>query len=201
MTGSSALASAGALLAALLVGCASHAAKQPVGTVSKTFHAYRADGELSVQVADVSTGSCWTMSIAATSASAFRCISDNSILDPCFAPARPGRPLEVACIPDPWTGATVLRVSGALPTGGPPAGRTPHPWAIELANGARCVVATGTVPAVQGVNLGYHCRNGANAALADTTGQAGKGQYAKAKYALAGATTLLTVTVSTIWRV
>jgi hypothetical protein len=196
VTGSSALASAGALLAALLVGCASHAAKPPAGTVSKTFHAYRADGDLAVHVADVSTGSCWTTSIAATSASAFRCISDNSIHDPCFAPTRPASPLEVACIPDPWTDATVLRVSGALPTGGPPAGRTPHPWAIELANGARCVVATGTVPAIQGVNLGYQCRNGANAALADTTGR-----NVTAKYAPAGATTLRTVRVSTIWRV
>jgi len=165
------------------------------GTVAKTFSAYRADGELAVHVGDVSTGNCWTTSIAAPSATAYRCIADNSILDPCFAPAHPSSPLEVACVPDPWADATVLRVTGELPTQAPPAERSARPWAFELANGARCVAATGTVPEIQGVNLGYHCRNGADAALDD-----GSARRATARYAPHGAATLHTVTVSTIWR-
>lgn len=196
VTGSSALASAVALVAALLVGCTSHKAEHhPAGTVTKNFHAYSADSELAVHVADVSSGNCWTTSIAAPSATAYRCIADNSILDPCFAAAHPSSPLEVACVRDPWSDATVLRVTGALPSQAPPADRATHPWAIELANGARCVAATGTVPAVQDVNLGYHCRNGANGALGTRSGS-----RVTARYAPRGSTSLQTVTVSTIWR-
>jgi hypothetical protein len=196
VTGSSALVSALALAAAVLAGCASHhQAAPPAGTVTKTFSAYGADGDLAVHVADVGTGSCWTTSIAAPSANAYRCIAENSILDPCFAPAQPTGPVQVACVPDPWADATVLRVTGALPDHAPPADRSRHPWAFELANGTRCVAATGTVPQINGVDLGYHCRNGANAAL-----RADPGPEATADYAPAGSSALRTVTVSTIWR-
>ncbi len=160
-------------MALVLAGCASHRSDQPAGghprTATTTFHAYRADGELAVQVADVATGTCWTLSIAVAAAGAYRCITGDEILDPCFAPARPEVPVEVACIADPWSRAEVLTVSGGLPKAHP-GGRVGRPWAFELANGVRCVAATGTVPEVHGVDLGYHCAGGGDSRAARRRG-------------------------------
>jgi hypothetical protein len=179
------------------VGCSSGsrpAARASALTVTKTFRAYAPNGDLAVPVGDVATGSCWTTSIAAPVAGAFRCIAENRIYDPCFAPARATPPIQVACLPAPWARAEVLRISGALPRREPLAG-SPRPWAIVLANGARCVAATGTVPEVAGVVLGFHCSSGGDAALVP-----GRGARAMARYGAPTATSLRRVIVTTIWR-
>jgi hypothetical protein len=69
-----------------------------------------------------------------------------------------------------------------------------RPWAFQLANGVRCVASTGTVPAVAGVNLAYHCADGADAALGSVSG----GRLT-AQYATPGATRLAQLTVTTVW--
>lgn len=162
----------------------------------KTFHAYRADGGLAVRVADVATGHCWTTSIAVPAAAgAYRCLSGNQILDPCFVPATPSKPLEVACIADPWSEAVVLRLSGALPKPLPGGDGGARPWALVLDNGARCVAATGTVPEVHGVNLDYHCRNGRDAGALNTSRTLDTAAYGDSQ-----ARTLTRLAVVTIWR-
>lgn len=187
------------LLPLVLTACASQRPQQAAGghvqTVTQTFHAYLGNGELAVQVADVASGSCWTTSIAVPVASAYRCIADDKILDPCFASPRKATPIEVACVANPWSRAEVLRVTAALPTAAPGARNRSRPWAIQLANGVRCVAATGMVPAVGGVDLGYHCLNGWDAALLDT----GKA-VVTADYAGPRSQVLHPVTVTTIWR-
>ena len=183
-------------LAAVLAGCSSpshHAAKPPARTVVKTFAAYAANGDLNVQVADVATGTCWTTSIAAPVPGAYRCIAGDRIYDPCFAPAHPVRPIEVACLSAPWADAEVLRLPGALPSAAPLPGNS-RPWAIQLSNGARCVATTGTVPQVNGVDLGFHCTDGRDAALVSATA------LAVAEYGAPSAGALRRVTVTTIWR-
>jgi hypothetical protein len=186
----------------LLAGCASHSPHRDSGggaphTVTRTFSAYDAHGDLTVHVADVARGRCWTASIAVPGVrGAYRCIAGNAILDPCFAPATPSSPVEVACLADPWSDAEVLQVTGALPSAGAGADTGPRPWALQLGNGVRCVAATGTVPAIGGVDLGYHCRGGSNAAVHDATAA-----LVTADYAAAGAHTLRRVSVATIWRV
>lgn len=186
----------------MLCACGSHqrqpadTAGQPVRTVIKTFSAYRANGDLALPVADVATGNCWTASVAAPSAGAYRCIAGNAILDPCFAPAHPSTPLEVTCVADPWSDAQVVRVTGALPEP-PSTGRgATRPWAIQLANGVRCVAATGTVPAINGVNLDFHCRNGWDAAVRDDSAATVTADYGDPDMQV-----LRTVAVTTIWRV
>lgn len=190
----------------VLAACASHGPAQPGGgsqpgggaqprTVIKTFHAYRADGGLTVQVADIAVGHCWTTSIAVPdTAGAYRCLSANQILDPCFAPAKPSKPLEVACIADPWSQAQVLRLTGKLPKRGPGGGGA-RPWALVLDNGARCVAATGMVPEIRGVNLDYHCRNGRDAGALNTNRALGTAAYADQR-----GQTLKRVPITTIWR-
>jgi hypothetical protein len=184
------------------------------GTVVRTFRAYDAAGHLVVAVRDARSGNCWTTSIAAQVPGAYRCLSGNDILDPCFAaptpahpmparsmparstPARstPARPVSVACLEDPWSDAVVLHLTAALPAAERPvdAGR---PWALELSNGARCVAATGTVPEVRGVDLAYRCGHGRSAALLGAATPS-----ARAEYGDPATETLQPVTVTTIWR-
>lgn len=190
------------LLVGVLAGCASKTHNRPAGaasvaggtaTTSITFRAYNRTGQLAVRVAAEVRGQCWTTSAAVPVAGAYRCFEGNKILDPCFAPAHPATPPVLACMADPWSRALMLRVSGALPqpADGDAASR---PWAFELSNGARCVASTGTVPAVAGENLGYHCTDRGNAALVDD-GSA----TVTAHYAPAGAKTLQSMNVTTIW--
>jgi hypothetical protein len=190
------------LLALVLAGCASKqpqkqkqaAAVRSDGTASQVFHAYGADGDLAVKVGDVASGNCWTSSVAAPVAGSYRCFAGNKILDPCFAPAGQAHPTQVACVDAPWSDAIVLTLTSALPTAeASPA--VARPWAFQLANGARCVASTGTVPAIQGVNLGYHCSDGHDAGLPDTSVTP-----ATVDYGDEAAQTVQSVTVTTIWR-
>lgn len=185
----------------LLAGCASNARPKATagatapGTASIQFRPYDGAGQLSVKVADVVRGQCWTTSIAAPNARAYRCFQGNKILDPCFAPAHPTNPVQLACLPTPWSRALMLRVNGALPA--PSDGNLPpRAWAFELGNGTRCVASTGTVPEVAGTNLGYHCSDGGNAALGGPGGDTLVAQYAAPQ-----ATTLTSMTVTTVWHV
>ena len=186
-----------AVISLALAGCASKskphatAGGGPPGPTNVTFRAFAANGDLAVPVADVARGECWTTSIAAPGADAYRCFQGNKILDPCFASAHPKAPVQVACLAAPWSRALMLTVSGALPPSPTPSASV-RPWAFQLAGGVRCVASTGTVPAIGQVNLGYRCADGGNAAF---TGP----DSGTASYAAAGATTLRTVAVTTIW--
>jgi hypothetical protein len=187
-------------LTAVLAGCATAAQDHKAtagaaapGTATVHFNAYAPGGHLAVPVVSRVRGQCWTNSIAAPSTSAYRCFQGNRILDPCFAPTHLATPPELACLAAPWSRAVMLRVTGKLP---PPASGTAvsRPWAFQLANGVRCVASTGTVPAVAGVNLAYHCTDGADAALGAVSGT-----HLTAQYAPPGATRLSQLTVTTVW--
>ncbi|WP_102126514.1 hypothetical protein [Deinococcus planocerae] len=109
------------------------------------------------------SGTCFAASAASpTRPDAYRCSAGNRILDPCFASLNERDPL--ACSPDPWgANAVLLTRSGALP------GRTrasePNylsgtPWALELANGQRCVALTGATAPIAGLRVNYGCPDG-----------------------------------------
>jgi eukaryotic-like serine/threonine-protein kinase len=193
-----------AALAFVLAGCAHSgtsragaqpqpAAKTEPATKIESFSAYDASGELAVKVADVARGSCWTNSVAAPAPDAFRCFAGNNILDPCFARPKASAPGEVACLATPWSAATVLTLTAPLPQPDPDAGN--RAWAFQLDNGARCVASTGTVPQVQGINLGYHCTDGSDAALRDVSAPLVTADYGEAK-----TQAVQSVTVTRIWR-
>jgi hypothetical protein len=129
----------------------------------KTFSPYAATGTLAVPVADQTPGTCWTGSIAVPIAGAYRCIAGSQIYDPCFASPGASTVHSVACIADPWSKAHLVTVTGPLPK------TTPAPdlrqfWALQLANGVRCVAVTGTVARIDGVDLDYVCGTTGNAA-------------------------------------
>jgi hypothetical protein len=185
----------------LLVSCAStHAATQvghqgPARTVVDTFDAFSPSGGLVVRISGTTSGNCWTASIAVDVAGAYRCFAGNQILDPCFAPAGQAAPLQLACVASPWAPAIQLTLTSPLPTGGQRSGDPIRPWALELANGARCVSSTGTVPAVQGVNLEYYCSPQHSAGLLDATSP-----LATADYGDLASGTLQQTSVTTLWR-
>jgi hypothetical protein len=86
------------------------------------------------------SGSCWEGSIAANRSDAFRCMSGNSISDPCFVRDA----TSVACpdIPTADSGV-VIRLSTPLPQNHVVGAVTP--WAMSLESNVRCRVGTGTV--------------------------------------------------------
>jgi hypothetical protein len=134
-------------------------------TREKQFAPYDDAGVLTVPQVAGGPGRCFSTSIAVPLAGVYRCLAGNTLLDPCFAPAREGTPQTVACFLSPWSDAQVITVSGALPTFQPVL-MSGNPWAIELENGVHCVVVTGAVPSYNDVDLIYHC-DGSNMAGVD----------------------------------
>jgi hypothetical protein len=178
-----------ALLAVAVAGCGkssasghhhphSSAHSMPVGsataagrpaTVVTKFTPYTAGDSLAVPVNSHAAGRCWTGSIAVPVKGAYRCLVGNKIADPCFAPHHPAAPNTVACVNAPWSPAEVVALSGPLPKV-TPHGQAAKPWAVQLANGARCVAATGTVQTVGDVSLNLLCSGGTAAGGLDTSG-------------------------------
>jgi hypothetical protein len=118
----------------------------PQGTLSSQFH-----------VGSRGRGYCWTDSLATDAADAYRCMAGNAIHDPCFAASADAR--SVACFIDPWHAVTLLTLSRPLPAHGPTT-RNALPWAIETADGRRCVFLTGATAPMGGERINYGCIGG-----------------------------------------
>jgi hypothetical protein len=91
-------------------------------------------------------------------ADAYRCFSGNFVYDPCFSI----NDTQVLCPTDgPWSGAGVLiNTSSSLVSSGKDQGTRGQPWAIQLADGTRCVAVSGATSEVAGQRLGYFCKHG-----------------------------------------
>lgn len=110
------------------------------------------------------TGSCFSTSVAAPRADAWRCTVGNAIFDPCFSLDD----TNVACDTDPVKRQTGFRLhlSEPLPAAESASGKLPPAaaaaiWLVELDDGTICNRATGARAAVQ-VNGGietatYYC--------------------------------------------
>ncbi len=163
-------------------------------TVVTTFTPYSAAGTLTVPVAAHATGHCWTGSIVVPVANAYRCLVGNEIADPCFAPQHRDRPGTVACVTAPWLAARVVTLTHPLPET-TSRGHAANPWALQLANGARCIAATGTVQNVGAVLLNLLCPDGKAAGGLDTSGAVWK-----VKYGTAATGRLTEVAVTAAWK-
>jgi hypothetical protein len=102
------------------------------------------------------TGDCFSSSLAATRPDAWRCISGNEILDPCFS--LPGSSSAVVCVRDPRDSNSfaTLNLTRPLPAAAPP-GRETHPWFLQLADGTVCNFFTGATGGIGGERLNYGC--------------------------------------------
>lgn len=110
------------------------------------------------------SGSCWGPSIAAARQSAYRCMADDEILDPCFAGDT--APNTVICKPDPTTADAGIQVNLTAPlptfTAVPEPEKTPG-WLVELSNGTTCMPATGALGTVDNHLITHYCVGGDDA--------------------------------------
>jgi hypothetical protein len=133
------------------------ASSAPTGPpVMKQFAPYDESGRATAPVEPGGTASCFASSIAVPVSGVYRCLSANTILDPCFASVVETVPATLACFSDPWSAGRLVTLSGRLPAYDPVL-RQGDPWAIELSNGARCVSVTGAIPVLGDVALSYRC--------------------------------------------
>jgi len=111
-----------------------------------------------VKVSAIESGSCWTGSLAVARSDAWRCMTGNEIIDPCFSDPDDTQ-AAVACpnFPD-LEAVTEIRLTQPLnpsmadkdQTGG-------DPWAVEIVGGAECEIITGASDEVAGRRLNYGC--------------------------------------------
>jgi len=181
------------LAGAVLLGIGSSAAPlraQPSGaTEVKVFVPFVTTAELNPNLHVQSRESfpppfeCQSGAASTTRPDAWRC----GTADPCFAP--PFAPADaqtttLACAGEgPWSGEVVLlTVQGPLRSEEdcrtPPLCRQPldlerTPWALELANGARCRLLTGTAAIIGGFGWPYLCEGGYAGGIAPTIDRGG----------------------------
>ena len=141
-----------------LAGAAFAVARAAPSTKVVMFAPFGSSGlNASYKVTSKLHGACWTGSIASQRPDAWRCMVANSIYDPCFSNAALS---SVACSNDPFSKNVVLIVlDKPIPTQERNKGK-PAPWALLLANGARCFMATGATGEVAGMRLNYECSTG-----------------------------------------
>jgi hypothetical protein len=181
-------------VALVIAGCADSATRAPAASPARTpTPVAQAKVFVPVSTSPGRTlhGTCWTSSITVHSSAAYRCYAGNTILDPCFAATRSAR--VVTCYADPWSPGTSVLLTAALPKPAPLP--VTHPWALELANGKRCVAATGVVNRVAGVPLLYHCQHGGAAGLPVT-----RDGHTEVRYVAPGSRTAVPVAVSVTWQ-
>lgn len=141
-------------------------------------------------------GTCWTGSIAVDTANAWRCVSGNEIHDPCFVAQASAAAREVACLSSPWSEAVLMHLTKPLSISNGNALSNPltFTWALQLANGDRCVMGTGANSQVAGVDLDYYCTSGALAGSLNT-----RLEPWAVEYYVKGADVLRQVDVATAW--
>ena len=136
--------------------------RRPPSTRVEFFEPY--DGRrlaAGVRLLGVKNGRCFSGSIAVADPHAWRCISRNAILDPCFAPPGQPRPSSVVC-GTPWSGLTRLELESPLPRASADRRQPPSVgWLLQLANGARCQLSQGAAGVERRVAVVYSCGAGA----------------------------------------
>jgi hypothetical protein len=126
-----------AMLAALSLGAVGAAPAQ-TSAASTTVVKYSARD---MKAQSSVSGNCWTSSIASPRADAYRCMTGNTIYDPCFVI----NSKSVGCPTDLSAGAGIdLKLTKPLPPSESPL-PTPQAWAMVLQSNAHCNRATGTI--------------------------------------------------------
>lgn len=185
-----------ALCVALVAGCAESrtpAAAPPTSAASSPVPAVQAKVFVPAlaSVSRTAHGTCWTTSITVGSRDAYRCYAGNQILDPCFAASADAH--SVICYADPWAPGVRLLFATKLPK--PAQVTVAHPWALQLANGKRCVAATGVVDRIGSLALLYHCRDGGEAGT-----PAKHGAETDVRYLAPGTHATVVVPVAVVWQ-
>jgi hypothetical protein len=160
------------LIAAAASGCGSgstttvlrQTTPPPQPTAVHIYAPFSSSGTPVLPTARTVTGYCWTTSNATARTDAWRCMTGNDILDPCFAASRVA---HFALCPDggPWSSKVIrMNLSRALPTleatSPEPSPTTEPAWAVELADGGHCQLLLGAGNVTANLRENYNCSNG-----------------------------------------
>ncbi len=116
-------------------------------------------GAPTIKITKTADGRCWEGSLVAPRREAWRCFLGNYIEDPCFTAGYE----DVVCpTGGPWTGEgveirlsePVTSVASANESQQP---ESINPWALELADGKRCIFASGASSFVDSLRQNYLC--------------------------------------------
>ncbi len=132
-------------------------------TSARIYEAFKSNGDPAIHVTKTANGSCFSGSIAADRNDAWRCISKNILLDPCFSSTKATG--IVLCPFRPWERSGVkLKLTKPLPK---KFGNTKKPstsglpWGIETTSSLRCLILTGMEPTLPPKHFGgWVCANG-----------------------------------------
>ena len=126
-------------------------------TQTHIFDAFTAAGKAAIHVTRTARGSCFTGALAVNRNDAWRCISGNTLYDPCFSSKKAKG--VVLCPSAPWkTYAVKLKLTKRLPKPDPGKPSTSGlPWAIKTTSGMQCVMDTGATKAIGKVRANYGC--------------------------------------------
>jgi hypothetical protein len=125
-------------------------------TLARVYRPFRANGSTTLHT-HTRRGYCWTGSSSADRRDAWRCITGNLIADPCFSSSMSAR--SVVCPSGPWSRSGLrLQLTRALPRRLGNRARPSlkaQPWAIELTDGRRALLASGASEVAEGERLNY----------------------------------------------
>lgn len=104
-------------------------------------------------------GNCWTNSLAAARADAWRCMVGNIIYDPCFEMLGARQSRDVVCDSNPATGRKGIQVNVTQPFPKADQQRSmeTQAWLLLLSNGAYCSFLTGATGEVNHMRINYGC--------------------------------------------
>jgi hypothetical protein len=109
-------------------------------------------------------GTCAAGSESGSLGATARCMAPDYVYDPCF-----GSGPHFVCVSSPWASAAIvfnapepLNAASSTP---PRLGnvKTTHAWAVELTNGARCLMVQGAHDSFGGIPVDYLCSRGRHA--------------------------------------
>lgn len=148
-----------ALVATLVPAATTIAAQQK--TKATVYSPFRANGKSKLAHLTKARGHCWTGSISTQRRDAWRCTVGNEIADPCFSVS--AKSSSVVCPQGPWSHKGLeIELEKPLPihsgNHAKPSVKL-EPWALLLADGKRCMIATGATTAIEGHRLDYFCVN------------------------------------------
>jgi Protein kinase domain len=138
----------------------STATPTPTPTATEIFSPVNASGGLAVSVTHEQRGSCLGGSIVIARSDAWRCLVGNDVYDPCFMVNQ----TQVLCPNDgPWANTGILvNIPGGLPSAAAikNQGTSGQPWAIELADGSKCLPISGASSVIANQRLNFDCSDG-----------------------------------------
>jgi hypothetical protein len=152
---------AGIVLAITLMALTAGVAWAASSTHAHIYEPFNSAGKPVGHVTHTYTGSCYSGSLSSPRKDAWRCISGNALLDPCFSSSK-AKHFVLCPVTGPWSSKVVkLKLIKKLPKAqGGKANPSTHgmPWALVTVKGWKCQLDTGATRVVHHQRENYFCK-------------------------------------------